>query len=71
MNRVYGKLTLRLWEPERQLFPGLIAFFLATSGIIFQLKKNKKKIPLIQKKIVWRRLKLPGYITPLTIGKIC
>jgi hypothetical protein len=51
-NRVYGKLTLPLWEPERQLFPGLIAFLLAMSGIIFYSKKTKKKIPLIENPVL-------------------
>ena len=48
MNTVYGKLTFHLWEPERQLFPGLVAFLLAMSGVVFQLRKTNKKIPLIE-----------------------
>lgn len=47
-NRIYGDLTARFTKAEGQLFPGVIAFFLALTGFIYSLRKDKGKIPFIQ-----------------------
>lgn len=47
-NRLYGHVTARFSKPEGQLFPGIVAVFLAATGIIHSLKKKRGKIPFIQ-----------------------
>ena len=48
LNRVYGNLTARFVKAEAQLFPGILAVFLALIGFIHGQRKNRGKTPFIQ-----------------------
>jgi len=43
INRLYGRVTERLWKPEGELFPGAIAFLLALTGFFSGVKIIKEQ----------------------------
>ncbi|MGB8953271.1 MAG: discoidin domain-containing protein [Candidatus Aminicenantales bacterium] len=50
LNRIYGRITAPFLISEGELFPGIAAFLLALAGIIFYIRRFRKKTYTPKKK---------------------